>query len=102
MKAKKLKMEIKTAKFSFPIPALRFSTLKWISRLVLKYCPSKMKEGWLSPGEHQNMGEIIKNITPEDVEVILNQLEQEEPFELVNIDTYDENQEKVVVKIYTV
>jgi len=36
------------------------------------------------------------------VEQILDQLEQEEPFELVNIDTYDENQEKVVVKIYTV
>lgn len=95
-------MEIKTAKFSFPIPALRFSTLKWISRLVLKYGPSKMKDGWLSPGEHQNMGEIIKNLTAEDVEGILDHLEKEEPFELVNIDTYDENQEKVVVKIYTV
>ncbi|AUB55511.1 hypothetical protein [Methanobacterium subterraneum] len=102
MKAKKLKMEIKTSKFSFPIPALRFSTLKWISKLVLKYGPSKIKNDWLSPGEHQNMSEIIKNLTPEDVEGILNKLEQEEPFELVNIDTYDENQEKVVVKIYTV
>ena len=103
MKAKKLKMEIKTAKFSFPIPALRFSTLKWISRLILKYGPSRMWEGWLTPsGEHQNMGEIINNLSPEDIEGILGQLEQEEPFELVNIDTYDENQEKVVVKIYTV
>ena len=69
MKAKKLKMEIKTAKFSFPIPALRFSTLKWISRLILKYGPSKMWEGWLTPsGEHQNMGEIINNLSPEDIE----------------------------------
>jgi len=103
MKAKKLKIHIKTGKFSFPIPALRFSTLKWISRLVLKYGPSKMREGWLSTsGENENMGEILKNITPEDVERILEQLEQEEPFELVDIDTYDDNQEKVVVKIYTV
>ncbi len=103
MKAKKLKIHIKTGKFTFPIPALRFSTLKWISRLVLKYGPSKMREGWLpTSGENENMGEILKNITPEDVERILEQLEQEEPFELVDIDTYDENQGKVVVKIYTV
>ena len=96
-------MEIKTGEFSFPIPALRFSTLKWISRLVLKYSPSKIREGWLpKSGENENLGEILKNITPEDVERILEELEQEEPFELVDIDTYDENQEKVIVKIYTV
>lgn len=102
MKAKKLKMEVKTAKFSFPIPALRFSTLKWISRLILKYGPSKMKEGWWPPSGEHHTGEFLENITPQDVEIILDQLEQEEPFELVNIDTCDENQEKVVVKIYTV
>ena len=102
MKAKKLKMEIKTAKFSFPIPALRFSTLKWISRLTLKYGPSRMWEGWLPPSGEYNTREFLEKITPQDVEQILDQLEQEEPFELVNIDTYDENQEKAVVKIYTV
>jgi hypothetical protein len=102
MKAKKLKIHVKTEKFSFPIPALRFSTLKWISKLVIKYSPSKMKEGWLTSGENESARAILKNIKPEDIEQILMQLEQEEPFEIVNIDTYDENEGKVEVKIYTV
>jgi len=103
MKAKKLKIHVKTAKFSFPIPALRFSTLKWISKVVFKYCPSKMRDNWISSsGEYANMDTILKNITPQDIERIIEQLEQEEPFEMVNIDTYDENEGKVVVKIYTV
>lgn len=103
MKAKKLKIHVKTAKFSFPIPALRFSTLKWISKLVFKYCPSKMRAGWITPSsEYSNMDTILQNISSKDIESIIEHLEQEEPFEMVNIDTYDENQEKVVVKIYTV
>jgi hypothetical protein len=100
MKAKKLKIHVKTEKFSFPIPALRFSTLNWISKLVIKYGPSKMKESWLTSDESARA--ILKNIKPEDIEQILKQLEQEEPFEIVNIDTYDENEGKVEVKIYTV
>ncbi|EKF86652.1 hypothetical protein A994_00160 [Methanobacterium formicicum DSM 3637] len=48
------------------------------------------------------MDAILENLTPQDIEMILEHLEQEEPFELVNIDTWDENKEKVRVKIYTV
>jgi hypothetical protein len=97
MKAKKLKMEIKTAKFSFPIPALRFSTLKWISRLILKYGPSRIKEGrWPPSGEHHT-GEFLENITPQDVEIILHHLAQEEPIELENNNTYAEYKDNVVV-----
>ncbi len=103
MKAKKLKIDVKTSKFSIPIPALRFSTLRWISKMVFKYCPSKIREGhWVPSGKPGNMNAIMENITPQDIEIILEQLEQEEPFELVNIDTWDETQEKVRVKIYTV
>lgn len=103
MKAKKIKIQVQTSKFSFPIPALRFSTLKWISKVVFKYCPSQMRTGWLQPSsEYSNMDTILKNLTPQDIQRIIEELEQEEPFEIVNIDTYDENEEKVKVKIYTV
>lgn len=101
MKAKKIKIHIKTDKFSIPIPALRFSTLKWITKMVFKYTPTKMRKNWVNqPGE--NHGEFLGNITSEDIEMILNELEHEEPFKIVDIDTFDENNEKVKVEIYTV
>lgn len=101
MRAKKIKIRIKTGKFSIPIPALRFSTLKWITKMVFKYTPPKMRENWVNPsGDKHN--EFLGNITPEDIEMILNELEHEEPFKIVDIDTYDENDEKVRVEIYTV
>lgn len=103
MKAKKLKIYVKTAKFSFPIPALRFSTLRWISKAVFKCCPSKMRSGWLpTSSEYGNMDAILKNITAKDITLLLEHLEEEEPFEMVDIETYDENEEKLVVKIYTI
>lgn len=103
MKAKKLKIYVKTARFSFPIPALHFSTLRWISKAVLKCCPSKMRSGWMpTSSEYENLDSILKNITSEDIAHILEHLEQEEPFEMVDIETYDENKQKVVVKIYTI
>jgi hypothetical protein len=62
-----------------------------------------MRAGWITPSsEYSNMDTILQNISSKDIERIIEHLEQEEPFEMVNIDTYDENQEKVVVKIYTV
>ncbi|MFA0833079.1 hypothetical protein [Methanobacterium formicicum] len=101
MKAKKLKIHVKTSKFSIPIPALRFSTLRWISKMAFKYGPSKIRNGKMKSGK-PGMDAILENLTPQDIEMILEHLEQEEPFELVNIDTWDENKEKVRVKIYTV
>lgn len=99
MKARKLKIYIKTGKFSFPIPALRFSTLKWLSKMIIKCCQSKMIAQRLpQSSEYEN---ILKNITCKDIDQIIDQLKQEEPFEMVDIETYDENEEKVVVKIYT-
>jgi hypothetical protein len=102
MKAKKLKIHVKTSKFSIPIPALRFSTLRWISKIAFKYGPSKIRDGKMGHSGKPGMDAILKNLTPQDIEMILEHLEQEEPFELVNIDTWDENQDKVRVKIYTV
>ena len=103
MKAKKLKIYVKTAKFSFPIPALRFSTLRWISKVIFKCCPSKMRSDWLpTSSEYGNMDAILKNITAKDIALFLKHLEEEEPFEMVDIETYDENKQKVVVKIYTI
>lgn len=102
MKAKKLKIYIKTSKFSVPIPALRFSTLRWISKIIIKCCPSKMRTGWLPQStEYENIESILKNITYKDVDQLIDQLEQEEPFEMVDIETYGENEGKTVVKIYT-
>jgi hypothetical protein len=103
MKAKKLKIYIKTSKFSVPIPALRFSTLRWISKIIIKYGPSKMRTGWLPQSEgYENIEAILKNITCKDVDQLIDQLEQEEPFEMVDIETYDEKEGNTVVKIYTV
>jgi len=101
MKAKKIKIRIKTEKFSIPIPALRFSTMKWITRMAFKYTPSKMRENWVNHSG-DNHSEFLSKITPEDIEMILDELEHEEPFKIVDIDTFDENDEKVRVEIYTV
>ena len=103
MTAQKLKIHIKTEKFSFPIPALRFSTLKWISKIMIRYCPHQMKENWLPSSDcHGTWNAIMKNITSKDITHIIEQLKQEEPFEMIDIETYDENEEKVIVKIYTI
>ncbi|MEN6292426.1 MAG: hypothetical protein ABFD07_10500, partial [Methanobacterium sp.] len=63
---------------------------------------SKMRTEWLpQSAEYENIGTILKNITCKDVDQIINQLEKEEPFEMVDIETYHENEGKTVVKIYT-
>lgn len=102
MKAKKLKIQVKTSKFSIPLPALRFSTVRWISKLIFKYCPSKVVVGTHKSGENEIMENILKNVTYEDIEQFINQLEQEQPFEIVDINTYDEKEGRVAVKIYTI
>lgn len=103
MKAKKLKIYIKTSKFALPIPALGFSTLRWISKIVFKYCPSKIRSGWTSgSGEYEIFESILKNLKCEDVNLIIDRFEQEEPFNLVDVETYDEVEGKIVVKIYTI
>ena len=103
MKAKKLKIYIKTSKFALPIPALRFSTLRWISKIIFKYSPSKTRSNWMSQSSvNESIRAILKNLTCKDVNVLIDQLEQEEPFILVDIETYDENEGKTFVKIYTI
>lgn len=78
MKAKKLKIQVKTGKFSIPLPALRFSTVRWISKLIFRYCPSKVVVGTHKSSENEIMENILKNIT------------------------YDEKEGMVAVKIYTI
>jgi len=103
MKAKKLKIYIKTSKFALPIPALRFSTIRWISKIIFKYCPSKTRAGWMSQsGKNETIEAVLKNMSCQDVNLLIDQLEHEEPFILADIETYDENEGKTVVKIYTI
>ncbi|KAF5086449.1 hypothetical protein [Methanobacterium aggregans] len=102
MKAKKLKIQVKTSKFSIPLPALRFSTVRWVSKLIFKYCPSKVVAGAHKSSENEIIESILKNVTYEDIEQFINQLEQEQPFEIVDINTYDEKEGRVAVKIYTI
>jgi hypothetical protein len=62
-----------------------------------------MRTGWLpQSAEYENIESILKNITCKDVDQLIDQLEQEEPFEMVDIETYDEKEGNTVVKIYTV
>lgn len=98
MKAKKLKIDIKSANFSYPIPALRFRTIRWISKLIIKGYQFKFRnQTSQSSNGYEN---ILKNITSKDIDVIINELEKTEPFELVDIEDYDKDG-KVIVKIYT-
>jgi len=97
MKAKKLKIYVKTDSFSFPIPALRFWILRGLSKFVIKCCQYNRISGRMS----QSSGYILKEITAEDIDQIIDKLEQEGPFEMVNVETFDKNEGKVVVKIYT-
>ena len=101
MKAKKLKIRVKAGKFSIPLPALRFSTFRWISKLIFKYYPSKVRRSPKS-GEKEAMETILNNITYEDIEHIFNGLEQTEPFKMVDIEAYDEKDGRVMVEIYTI
>lgn len=101
MKAKKLKIQVKTGKFSIPLPAFRFSTVRWISKLIFK-CPSKVVVGTHKSSENEIMKSILNNLTYEDIEQFITQLEQEQPFEIVDINTYDEREGRVAVKIYTI
>ncbi len=103
MKARKLKIYVKTDKFSIPIPALRFSTFRWISKTIIRLSSPKMRKNWAQSSIENKLAEsILKNLTREDIDQIMDQLEQEEPFELVNVEAEDEKDGKVVVKIYTI
>ena len=104
MKAKKLKIYVKTSKFAIPIPALRFSTIRWISKVIFKYCPPKVRspKSKSELGEYDTMEYIMKNLTLEDINLLIDQLEGEEPFCLVDIDTYNKNEGRTIVKIYTI
>lgn len=102
MKAKKLKIRVKTGKFSIPLPALRFSTFRWISKLILKYYPSKVRTGSPESDEKEVMDTILNNITYQDIEQIFDHLEQTEPFKIVDIEADDENEGKMMVEIYTI
>ena len=97
MKAKKLKICVKTDSFSFPIPALRFWILRRLSKFVIKCCQSERISGRMP----QSNEYILKEITAEDIDQIIDKLEREGPFEMVNVETFDKNEGKIVVKIYT-
>ncbi len=98
MKAKKLKIYIKSADFSYPIPAFRFRTIRLISKMLIKGYQLKFRNQ-TSPSS-SGYENILKNITSKDIDGIIDELEKNEPFELVDIEDYDENGE-VIVKIYT-
>ncbi|PKL67152.1 MAG: hypothetical protein CVV28_07030 [Methanobacteriales archaeon HGW-Methanobacteriales-1] len=103
MKARKLKIYVKTDKFSIPIPALRFSTFRWITKTIIRLCPPKIRKNWAPALTENKLGEsILKNLTCEDIDQIIDQLELEEPFEMVDVQAEDEKDGKVVVKIYTI
>lgn len=103
MSAKKLKIHVKTSDFSFPIPAVRFGMIKWILKIIIKCYPHSMrKQGVLHSGENEMMENILNNISYQEIDSIMEHLKEIEPFELVNVETYDEKNEKVVVKICTV
>jgi len=95
MRAKKLKIYIKTEKFLFPIPALRFSTLRWLSKMATRWIPKSGKN------KRTQTDNYLKYLSGEDIDRLIVQLEQEEPFEMVNIETYNEKEGKVIVKVYT-
>lgn len=102
MKAKKLKIRVKTDKFSIPLPALRISIYRWISKLILKYHPSKAETGSPHSGENEAIGTLLDNLTNHDIDHIFDQLECTEPFKMVDIQADDENKGKVKVEIYTI
>ncbi|NYB52705.1 MAG: hypothetical protein HVN35_09130 [Methanobacteriaceae archaeon] len=100
MKGKKLKIRVKTDKFFIPIPALRISTYRWILKQILKYYPSKDKTGTSQDGEY--MDTFFRNLSPQDLDLIFDQLESTEPFKMVDIKADDEKDGKVTVEIYTI
>lgn len=102
MNAKKLKIRVKTSKFSIPIPALRISTYRWITKQILRYYPSHAKTSSPPSGEKEVMGNILDKITYQDVDNIFNQLEQTEPFKIVDVKADDVKEGLVRVEIYTV
>ena len=69
-KARKLKIYVKTGKFSFPIPALRFSTLRWITKMAVRWVP---KSGEC---EKNQRDKYLKKLTVKDVDRIIDHLEQ--------------------------
>lgn len=98
VKAKKLKIYIKSADFSYPIPAFRFRTIRWISKLIIKcYQLNTRNQRLPSSNGYEN---ILNKITSKDIDIIVDELEKNEPFYLVDIEGYDESG-KVMVKIYT-
>jgi len=102
LKAKKIKIRVKTGKFSIPIPALRFSTVRWISKLIFKYYPSEVSRRSSGLGKKEVMETILNNLTYEDIENIFDQLEETKPFKIVNIKTDDEKEGKLMVEICTI
>ena len=98
VKAKKLKIYIKSKDFSYPIPALRFRTIRWISKLIIRCYQLKFGNQQLkSPHVYEN---ILKNLTSKDIDGIIDELEKNEPFELVDIEDYDENGQVIVRILY--
>jgi hypothetical protein len=103
MNARKLKIYVKTDNFSIPIPELRFSTFRWIFKTIIRFCLPKMRKNWLSQStENKRVESFLKNLTSDDIDQIIDHLEQQEPFELVDAEAEDEKDGKVVVKIYTI
>ncbi len=93
--ATRLKIYIKINNFSFPIPALRFATIRWLAGHALKLAPqSNVKE------EH-GIPHFAKKIRVEDIDNVIDKLRKEPPFEMADIKTYDEKNRKVIIKVYT-
>ncbi|BDZ71784.1 hypothetical protein [Methanobacterium petrolearium] len=102
MKTKKLKIRVKTDRFSIPIPALPISLYRWISKLTLKYHPSKVGTRSSKSDENDAMRILLDSLTNQDIDHVFDQLECTEPFKMVDVQVDDEKKGKVKVEIYTI
>ncbi len=93
--ARKIKIHISAPGFRLPLPAISFSFIKWILKLVLRAMPKD------NPDKKTGIGEIAKALDPGDIERIFDELAVYGPIELVNIDTEDHGQH-VKVHIRTI
>lgn len=86
--AKKIKIYIKTGAFILPLPAI---SLNFVSRII--YIALKHTNKHSEPNQSLSRKDILR---------ILEVLKQHEPFEMVDIEAYDDKNRKVVVKIHTI
>jgi hypothetical protein len=93
-KASKLKIYVKTEKFSFPIPALRLGFIGWAFKIARRFAFTGHK------GTNEVANKILSQLSSDDIDSFIEELASHEPFELADVETEDKDG-KVLVKIYT-